>query len=442
MLTKATSGKKTTATAKRTNQINFNLKPSHLPLDLQVQARQIFFAYYISDFCQAWHFLYPHFDASTAPEHVSLSIDAASLAFLSHHMTSPSAQSLGRQKYVSALRKTNKVLRDPIEVQRTSTLDTTLLLDLFEKITGPEITSVVSQRAHIDGALALVKLRGLQQFSDPGGLKALTRLSLNAVVISISLGDSIPRGIFEIRQHMAQFVDISNPKWKLTGITLEITELVSDIAKNLLTAEEKVKRCVDYENQLRILDREAPPSWSYERMYTGEVPNDTTLDGFYDTYASRMDTQMWNVLRFMRLTLCDEIIDSCSHMQGEASKRAYETAALVVQEICATVPQMTDCNGPARTKLPAESRTSSHTHTLSHYLDTYILLFGLYAAAWSRGCPPRAKVWIVEQLDRIADHLGVKEAATIAELLKIQGERARVGLWQVYRLIGSYAFAA
>ncbi|KAF2438493.1 hypothetical protein P171DRAFT_162287 [Karstenula rhodostoma CBS 690.94] len=437
---KATSAEKRVTTPKRANHASFKL--SHLPLDLQVQARQLFFAYYIADFSRTWDFLYRHFDPKTAPEHLSLSIDAASLAFLSHHVTSPSAQELGRRKYVSALRKTNKVLQDPTTLQKTIALEASLLLDLFEKITDPRPTSVVSQRAHVDGALALVKLRGLHHFTDPGGVKALARLALNSVVISITNRESIPQDVVKIREHTANFTDISHPKWLLSGITLKVTDLLSEITTCALTAEERVRRCIVLEKQLEIIDNEAPPKWSYERIYITGYQEDRTLDGYYDIYASRMDTQMWNVLRFMRIVLCDEIIESCANADDKTSQRAMETAALVVREVCATVPQMTDCNGPAIHKLPTGSSAHLHTHTLSHFLDTYILLLGLYAAAWSRGCPERARVWIIGQLDRISEHFGVKEAATVATILKMQDRKARTGPWDVYRLIGSYAFAA
>jgi hypothetical protein len=273
-------------------------------------------------------------------------------------------------------------------------------------------------------------------------VKALTRLALSSVVISISNGESIPPDIFQIRKHSANFVDVSHPKWLLTGVIMKVTDLVSEIAKGVLTTEERVRRCVALERQLEFIDEEASPRWFYERRYITEEQKATTLDGYYDLYASRMVTQMWNVLRFMRIVLCDEIIDSCADSDSKTCQRAMETAALVVQEVCTTVPQMTDCSGPARHKLPPGSNAHIHTHTLSHFLDTYILLLGLYAAAWSRGCPERARIWIIGQLDRIGEHFGVKEAATVAAILKVQDRKGRIGPWDVYRLIGSYAFAA
>lgn len=419
-----------------------SFKLSYLPLDIQSQARELFFAYYIAEFSRAWDFLYPHFDPRNAPEHISLSIDAASLAFLSHHMESPSALNLGRRKYVSALRKTNKVLQNPKPSQRISILEASLVLDLFEKITGPKSNDVMAQRAHVDGALALVRLRGLQEFTDLGGLKALTRLCLNAVVISITAGQRVPSEIVRIRNHASQYFDVSHPKWRLTGITLKVTDLVSDITHGYLTREMKIQRCVELERELEVIDREAPPKWSYERIYVDDEDDHTTLDGFYDVYPSRLETQMWNVLRFIRIILCDIIIESCRSEDEELNKQTYRTTALLVQEVCATVPQMLDCDGPARHRLPEGATTSAHTHTLSHFFDTYILLLGLYGAAWSRGCSPRAKEWIIAQLDRMAEHFGTREAATVSAILKMQDYGARVGPWEVYKRIGSYAFAA
>lgn len=437
---KATSPENRVTTPKPANQTTFKL--SNLPLDIQVQARQLFFAYYVTDFSKAWDFLYRHFDPEAAPEHLSLSIDAASLAFLSHHMMSPSARILGRRKYISALRKMHKVLQAPAAFEKTITIQTSLLLDLFEKITDPRLTSAVSQRAHVDGALTLVRLKGLEHFTDQGDLNALTRLALSSVVTAITNHESVPEDVSKIRAHTARYVDISHPKWKLTEITLKITNLFSEISNSHLTADERVRRCVVLERQLEIIDKEAFPKWSYERVYVEKGQADTTLNGYYDVYASRTETQMWNVLRFMRIALCEEIIESCANADDQTSQHALDTVALVVQEICASVLQMTGCNGPAKHKLPAGSSTDGHNHTLSHFLDTYILLFGLYAAAWSRGCPKEARIWIIKQLDRTAEHFGVKEAATVVAILKMQDGKTKTGPWDVYRLIGSYAFAA
>ena len=68
-----------------------------------------------------------------------MSIDAVSLAYLSHQAYSNVALSTAREKYVSALHMTNKALQSPEVAVKDSTLLASLLLDLFEKFTNGEL---------------------------------------------------------------------------------------------------------------------------------------------------------------------------------------------------------------------------------------------------------------------------------------------------------------
>ncbi|KAF2646095.1 putative C6 transcription factor [Massarina eburnea CBS 473.64] len=428
---------------------HFNL--AHLPLHLEVQARELFFAYYIEDFSRNWDFIYPYLNSKVAPDHLSLSIDAVSLAFLSHHFTSPSARNLGRLKYVSALRKMNTALQDTSTAREATTLDASLLLDLFEKLTKPASISDETQRAHIDGALALVKLRGLEHFNDVPGLRTLTRLALNALVCSISQNHTVPAEVFDIREHLEKFVDTKDPKFRATGVTLQVTNLMSEIENGNLSPRDKIKKSTKLDEEFAQISHEASPYWTYRRVYiSAGGRSDRILDDFYDVYDSRMTTQMWNVLRLTRILLCEGIMEASSAAHDEESFQYSQRAATVIEtsirEICASVPQMTDCGGAARHKLPPGAPTTdSHGHTLSHFLDIYILLFALYVAAWSPSCSARSRIWIARQLEWMATHFGVKEAVIVSEAPGVRDVDAGSGRqrpWAIYRLLGSYAFAA
>ncbi|CAI6341183.1 unnamed protein product [Periconia digitata] len=424
---------------------------NHIPLDLQVQARELFFQYFIRDFGRSWDFIYPYLNSQDTPEHVNLSIDAASLAFLSHHVTSLSAQSLGRSKYITALRKTNIALRTNM-ARDQSVLDSTLLLDLFEKIVNPRGVSDRTQRAHIEGSLALVKLRGLKNFTDSTGLKVLHRLSINVMIGCISQNCPLPPEIFEIRRHLSRFVDTTDPKFRSVGVIFDIVSPGDTIKQDLLSPPEKIRRCTWLDQQLEIISLEAAPAWTYERIV---IPVGNTsqriLDNYYDVYNSRMTTQMWNALRASRILLCEEIEECSSTCQDDESmllsQRATTASGLMISEICASVPQMTHCEGAAKSKLPSDIDVSqtSHGHTLSHFLDNYILLYALYVAGWSRSCQPRQREWIIAQLIHVGEHFRMKEAALVASILQDQTKNSmseRPRPWDVYRLLGSYAFAA
>ena len=100
-------------------------------------------------------------------------------------VTSDVALLEAREKYGLALRMTNKALRSPELALKDTTLLSALCLDLFEKLTN---TSQKSKpwMGHVNGALTLVKMRGLKNFRDPSALRVLARVSNNLLISKIT----------------------------------------------------------------------------------------------------------------------------------------------------------------------------------------------------------------------------------------------------------------
>lgn len=388
----------------------------------------MFFAYYVADFSRTWDFCFAYHDRHTTPEHLSLSIDAVSLAFLSHQVSSSTAKEMSRQKYVEALRKLSKALRDPSAAAATSTLEGALLLDLYEKFVKPASQTLADpQYAHVEGALALVKLRGVESFPKGRELRSLLGLSMNASICALSAGRPIPPEVIQIRAYAAQFVDTTDPKWRLSSATIQIPGLADDFRKASMTPEEQITKSAELDAELEAISLSAGPAWSYKRNFAStHDPRMNVPDGFfplYDVYPNRTITQMWNVLRLTRILICESILDLCSSTATEENashaQRAERAIVQMVREICASCPQMTNCEFAARHKLPAgENPGKTHSHTMSHVLDVYILIFALYVVAWARHCPDEARTWAVGQLEVIAGHFGVKEAGIVLELLR------------------------
>jgi len=69
---------------------------------------------------------------------------------------------------------------------------------------------------------------------------------------------------------------------------------------------------------------------------------------------------------------------------------------------------------------------------MSHSLDIYIVIFSLYVVAWAHYCPVVAKNWAVEQLEHIADHFCIKEAASILVILRKQQGGVTEHSWYAY----------
>ncbi|KAF1943427.1 hypothetical protein EJ02DRAFT_400453 [Clathrospora elynae] len=429
----------------QTRQYIAPTKIRHLPQDLQILGRDMFFTYYVSDFSRTWDFLLQYLDSPGTPEHITLGIEAVSLAFLSNQVSSQTAKDLGRRKYCEALRKINIALQDPKTAMATSTFEGALLLDLFEKIVKSPSDINTSRHAHVEGALALVKLRGVETFKEGSEMRALMGLSLNVTVCSLSTGRAIDDVVRQIREHAAQFVDTDYPKWKLSGLMLEVTDLAAETRKGTMSSEERVRKSVEIDQKLAAVALNASPAWTYERKFISGHHNLQNIvpDGFpiYDVYPNRMITQMWNVLRLTRILLCEEIVESCVTSSDpdsdQQSDRAKLTIVDMIQEICASVPQMTNCEFAAKHKLPSGSTGSQHTHTMPHVLDVYILIFTLYVVAWCRNCPATAYEWTVKQLHNIADHFGIKEAAAILDILRKQELEDRVDPWVAFNVYES-----
>lgn len=215
------------------------------------------------------------------------------------------------------------------------------------------------------------------------------RLSLNATMCPLSTGRPIPDEVREIRKHASYFVDTSYPKWKLGGIMLEVTDLAGKMRKVELLLENMIARIAELDRELEVVALEAGLAWSYERLIVpNHDPGTNFPDGFvplYDVYPNRMITQMWNILRLTRIILREGIIESCSlssHTGSEAQSARTKLAIIdVVREICASVPQMTNCDYATRHKLSTDSTSAHHSHTMSHILDVYVLIFSLYIVA-------------------------------------------------------------
>jgi hypothetical protein len=170
---------------KALSQHGYSIESHSLVPSLELQARDAFFAFHVTKVSKSWDFLEPFSDPTRSPEHLALSIDAVSLAYLSYMVTSDVALLEAREKYGLALRMTNKALRSPDLALKDTTLLSALCLDLFEKLTNISQKSK-SWMGHVNGALTLVRMRGLKNFRDPSALRVLARVSNNLLISKIT----------------------------------------------------------------------------------------------------------------------------------------------------------------------------------------------------------------------------------------------------------------
>jgi hypothetical protein len=96
------------------------------------------------------------------------SIKAVGIASMTRAPNGPSASPEARRQYLDAIQLTNAAIKSPELATRDSTLLAINVLGIFESITGFHRT-MDSWRDHINGASALLAMRGTKQFETDTG---------------------------------------------------------------------------------------------------------------------------------------------------------------------------------------------------------------------------------------------------------------------------------
>ena len=431
-------------------------EPRSLPLSVDLQARDIFFAHYVTSTSKCWNFLEQFYYPTDSPDHLTLAIEAVSLAYLWHQVYSDVALASGRERYIAALRMTSKTLECPEEVAKDTTLLTSLVLDLFEKITDSEPRNNKSSISHVNGALALVKIRGLEHFQDSFQFRVLVRLSNHFVGSCIVSGSIVPEELSAIRTYVEKHLNFQEHTLQLSDLMIQYAKLRNELRRGILSNKECIGVSMELDIKLQTLDLNMPPSWQYSTTIL-DHKSDRTFDFHFDSYPHRNICQARNFLRVVRILLNESLINY--YLESPESDKylapmrvAHGNIETLAGELFACVPQYVDCDGAARQRLPTSEKSellyrqardcgpsgAGHLHTPAHQADCYTLIFPLYAAGRSKAAPD-VRPWAIKQLQYIGNHFYIRNAEAVAQIL--EGE-TDVSPWEVYAILGSYAFNA
>lgn len=377
-----------------------------------------------------------------------MAIEAVSLAYLWHQVYSDAALATARGKYILALRMTKKALKSSKEQIKNTTLMASLLLDLFEKITDTKPRNK-SWTSHVNGALALVKLRGLDQFQDESEFNILMRLYTHYIISCVASDSPVPDNLTAIQAYIGKHVSVKDTTLRLSNLVVQYANLRGEVRKGILSNDEYIELSRELDGQIQALDRELPLYWQYSTISLDQR-SDRAFDLHFHSYSNPRVCQGRNVLRVIRILLNESLahhylVSPTSHKVLALTGIAQDNIQTLAGEICACVPQYMDCDGAARQRLPASEKSDlcvdrilprGHSHTPNHQLDCYTLIFPLYVAARSKAALDM-KPWIIENLYYMSSHFHVRNAELVARLLERETD---VNPWEVYAMLGSYAF--
>ena len=435
---------------------------------LEVRARESFFAHFVVGALRTYDFLAVYCSQGQIDHQLDASIDAVSLAFLSVQSRSDVVTTEARAKYAIATGYTRRALACSKQATTDSTLLATLLLDLYEKLTHVQSTPSPAWFNHVRGTLALVRMRGEDQFRNDILLKILTNYTTKLLISCVVMRTHIPREVVSLRAHIARVKNHTTPKWQQTDVIVRYANLRADLSQGLVDSVEVVTKAAQIEFMLANLEN--PSHWLYKTVFTTS-PSIGTFQGYYHVYANEHVTQGWNVRRSIRILLHELVLahEVCGGSLDTESRNSLllrqATVCQLTAEICATIPQYVQVlnelqHGPASTRLgligPVTARVTEALTELGASppsskaqwiellrIQCYTLIFSLYVAAQSRYTPRHQRTWIIDKLSIMDEKLGVRNAAFVAHLLQSQiDHEVSIDPFDVYAMLGGYAFMA
>lgn len=333
-------------------------------------------------------------------------------------------------KYQHAIRLLDRSLRSDHLITEDSTLLSVLLLDLVEKMNNDDPMSAKGWMSHINGALALFKLRRTERCQDSVGLRLAARLSTSLKISCMFSGSPLPPDLIQLRSDIEPLMK-GDPKYEISGFVVKYGQLRSALQEGSLSSSEIITRAAEIDYELLLLTKMMPASWSYRTKNLPEA-SDRTLEQHYTICPNTAVIQGWNLVRTLRIFLNDTIrehliVETASlgtSSRSTSSDVSTKTIESLAKEICASVPQYTTLRPPSQAMFTVET------------LRCHTVIFPLYVAGLYGSSTTE---WAIRQLKYISDEVGIRVARDAADMLEKKQDR---NLNFVFGRLGSYAFAS
>ncbi|TVY48634.1 hypothetical protein LOCC1_G003106 [Lachnellula occidentalis] len=429
------------------------------PLTVPIDDRA--FCYFRTTFvignARSFRYLESLYEHSDLEDHLSVSIRAVGLASLSKATRSTDLENQAMRYYVAALRMINSAINCSQTATNDTTLSAIMLLDQFEKIIPPTARTTQAWTNHLNGATALMKMRGRHQFETKAGLEMFIQMSSHLLVSCMQHTLPLPEDYLTLRTYATNFLDTNDIAWRLSQVTVRYIGFRAAIkAGSLFDADTIIATASGMDAEMVALMGEFPPEWMPQSIPLS-TPSHLVYRSYYDFYIDYRLAEGLNMVRAGRIPILDLIKEQCeaapvspgscqAFERYQCVQRVKESVAETADLICACVPQLAgyfpflESNSP-----PASPNGYSDSALIkgmklepSNEASAYSLLWPLFTVANSRACPDDAKAWIIEQLKILGGLLNSETTLEIANGLERGEER---DVWSIYALLGSICYS-
>ena len=400
-------------------------------------------------------------------EVVLSSMKAVGLASLANYARTSDLTRMAKKQYLAAIRLVNAALMSPMDVKKDSTLLTTIILSIYETISGDAPRSLTAWKDHLHGAAALLALRGPEQLSTLKGRRMFTQVMNSLVVVCMQYDIELPDHIMDLRAEAAKHLGPNNLVLQYQEAMVLLTNFRARVKRGITTEPHLIlARALELDAMFVSMFSDVPASLAYQTVYTDADP-DVILFGCYHVYQDFLVSQIWNGMRNFRVLLNEMIRNVLlAHFFSDPTQPAsqehvaqYQRSTGVLYQmqldIIASVPQHLGYPSMLPTwtfaHLSATDDWAAHKYLWLvfnvHRAETstlavesrstnlpvvrlsggHHLVWALYVAAVTDVTTERVRSWGIEMLGTMGRLLGIKQAAFLANAVANETD---VGVWQ------------
>ena len=356
---------------------------------------------------------------------LSAVVDAASLASLSIETNRAELMFAARQSYTEAITGINGALQASSLTGCTEQLlAAILLLAFFESLTFEGETSLTYWNAHINGAMALVGLRGAELLRSRLGLELFVQLGCHIRLHCIQQRLRIPPRLLELADVAQQYLEYSDPlrsSWLHSpSLMQDFADLRADIASGTLVSPFEIIEAVDaLEHKIDDAVAQLPPDYAFHAV-ADTRRSEWIYGSTYSVHRTYLIAQAWGTIWMARLFLCDVLFSQATMIgnvhfsnsgtnlnRAELMSRSQQTSTQIAEEICAIAPQYLPC-GPC-----ADSVQRSQSIAAG-----YILIWPLFTAGSKPLVPASIREYAIKVLNYLHQEMRIPQAGKSARMLE------------------------
>lgn len=279
-----------------------------IPLTIKHNADEVGVTYFFKQFTADnghWTFLRRYEKRSRLDPVLDLAIKACGIAALDNVQPLVMGREYSRSIYAQALSLLNGALRDPKRCRSDESLMAVLMLGYFENLTCDGRESIQSWKAHIQGAMQLLQLRGKNQFKSVVG--QLLFREIRAQILIYTIWDDLDPPSFlrdwnqDLQFHSAN-IEVITPADELSLICFDFSRLRYRMRMQTITDEDAYNTINHIEMRMvqwSIDSMNTHQHWKYRDLEVQDSPH--VWNGMVHAYEGHPAASVWETYRSVRI---------------------------------------------------------------------------------------------------------------------------------------------